>query len=283
MKFKKIVVLIILLSCNVVNPVSFAQEKGSLENIEMIKPWNRFSVNLGGFLAGVNTGIRIGSKQLGIGIDINLEDALGMETQNFVFRSDAMYRFGKKKKHSIKASYFSFTRSAKKVLESEIEIGDHIFPIGANIESRFDLSIFNVAYDYSFFSDERVNMGISLGLFIMPIKFEAGIGGKTDEATDFVAPLPVLGLRTDFAVTQKLYIKQSAEVLYLDLNGFTGSILDLSIRLENNTFKHFGFGLGLNMYTLKIESNGKKYHQIDMVGNLEMGYTGLLFFGKYYF
>ncbi len=283
MSFKKVVIIILLLSYNAISSIAFAQEKDSLQNIETVKSWERFSVNLGGFLAGVNTGIRFGSKQLGIGIDINLEDALGMETQNFVFRSDAMYRFGKKKRHSIKATYFSFIRSAKKVLDAEIEIGDHIFPVGTDIESRFDLSIFNVAYDYSFFSDERVNMGVSIGLFIMPIKFEVGIGGATDEATDFIAPLPVIGLRTDFAITQKLYIKQGIEVLYLGLDGFTGSILDVNIRLEHNTFKHFGFGLGLNMYKLKIETNGNKYPQIDMVGNLEMGYTGLLLFGKYYF
>jgi len=37
------------------------------------------------------------------------------------------------------------------------------------------------------------------------------------------------------------------------------------------------------MYKLRIEANGEQYPQIDMVGNIEIGYTGLLFYGKYYF
>ena len=142
----------------VMGSLSFAQEKDSLQNIVKGQSWDRFSVSLGGFIALTNTSIRLGSKQLGIGIDINLEDALGMEVSNFVFRSDAIYRIGERKRHSLKANYFSFTRSAYKVLEAEIEIGDHIFPIGSEIDSRFDMFILNIAYDYSFYSDERINL-----------------------------------------------------------------------------------------------------------------------------
>ncbi len=265
------------------NSVSSAQEKDSLKNIEPVETWGRFTVNLGGFIAGVNTGVRFGNEQLGLGIDIKLEEALGMQASNFVFRSDAMYRFGEKKKHSIKAGYFSFTRSAEKILDTELEVGDHVFPIGTDITSRFDFAIFNAMYDYAFFNDKRVNLGVSLGFFIMPTRFEIGVSGVKDESTEFVAPLPVLGLRTDFVITPKFYLKQSIEVLYLRIDNFTGSILDVNLRLEYNTWKHIGFGMGINMYKLAIEGKAESYPGIDMVGSIEIGYTGLQLYGRCYF
>ena len=280
----KKITLIILISCHMaMGSISFAQEKDSLQNIVKNKSWDRFSVSLGGFIALTNTSIRLGSKQLGIGIDIDLEDALGMEVSNFVFRGDAIYRIGERKRHSVKVNYFSFTRSAYKVLEAELEIGDHIFPIGSEIDSRFDLSILNIAYDYSFFSDERINLGASIGFFIMPTKFELGIAGSRDEAASFIGILPVFGFRSDFAITKKLYIKENVELLYMRLSGYTGSILDVNIRLEHNTWKNFGFGIGLNMYKLKIKSEADGYLGLNFVGNIEMGYAGILFFAKYYF
>jgi len=139
--------------------ISFAQEKDSVQSIETPESWDQFSVSLGGFIAGVNTGVRFGNEQLGLGIDIKLEEALGMQASNFVFRSDAMYRFGEKKKHSIKAGYFSFTRSAEKILDTELEVGDHVFPIGTDISSRFDFTIFNAMYDYAFFNNKKSQFG----------------------------------------------------------------------------------------------------------------------------
>ena len=59
--------------------------------------WNRFSVSLGGFLATYNSGIILGSKQLGLGLQIDIEDALGLKTTTFAFRGRVDYKFGKSK------------------------------------------------------------------------------------------------------------------------------------------------------------------------------------------
>ena len=46
----------------------------------------RFSISLSGFLTGLSTDILLGNDQLGLGIAINPEDTLGLETSNLVFR-----------------------------------------------------------------------------------------------------------------------------------------------------------------------------------------------------
>ena len=82
---KQISIFLVIFWLIVPSIASLAQEKDSLQNNEPIETWGRFTVNLGGFIAGVNTGVRFGNEQLGLGIDIKLEEALGMQASNFVF------------------------------------------------------------------------------------------------------------------------------------------------------------------------------------------------------
>lgn len=245
--------------------------------------WERFSFTLGGFITGLNSDIQLSSQEVGLGVTINVEDALGLETSSFVLRSEMEYHFGKRRHQTARLGYFRLLRDGFKVLDSEIEIGDKTFPIGTEVSSKFNLKIFKGTYDYSFYMDERVKLGASIGLFIMPISFSTSALGLSEEVADFIAPLPVLGLGSSFAITPKLYLKQSIEILYLEIATFKGSITDLNFRVEYNPWEHFGFGLGLNSYRLNITVYNEDSAFFDFKGTIKTSYTGLLFYGKYYF
>ena len=243
----------------------------------------RFSISFGGFLTNYNSGISIGSKQLGIGFHIDLEDALGLKTTTFAFRGNVNYHFGKERKQTVSFGYFGINRNAQKTLDSELEIGDVVFPIGTELTSKFDLTILRVKYDYAFLQNENVSIGASFGLFIMPISFSVITQHFEEQATDLVAPLPVLGLRSDFLITKKLYLRQSVELLLISIDDFQGRILDLDILMVHNTFKHVSFGLGINSNRLNIKAKGKSYPNINFFGEIGMEYTGVYLFAKYRF
>jgi len=245
--------------------------------------WERFSVSFGGFLTNYNSGISLGSEQLGIGIHIDIEDALGLKTSMFVFRGNTNYRFGKNRRHTVSFGYFGIYRNAHKILESELEIGDQVFPVGTEIKSKFDLTILRAKYDYSFLQNNHVSLEASFGLFIMPLSFSVKASGPEEQATDFVAPLPVLGLRSDFLITKKLFLRQSVELLLLNIDNFHGRILDLDINVEHKTFNHISFGLGVNSNRLSIKAKGEDYPKIDFFGEIGMEYTGVYIFAKYRF
>jgi hypothetical protein len=260
-----------------------AQKTDSLEILSKKYDANNFVFTTGAFVSGVVSKVRFGNKQLGLGVDINLEDALGLSTTNFVFRGSAMYFFGKTHKHAFIASYFAFLRSSHKVLETELEFNDYVYPVGTEINSVFNFSIIKFAYDYSFFKDDRVNLGAGIGFYIMPIMFKISVNNQaTNTIADFIAPLPYAGLRTDFKILPKLYLKQGLDVMYAKFDTSSGAILDINIRLEHNTWKHFGFGAGLDFFKIIVRSETIKGN-FNFVGNVEMGYTGFLIFAKYYF
>jgi hypothetical protein len=245
--------------------------------------WDRFSVSLGGFLAGTNSDISLSGSEMGLGININLEDALGLSTSTFAFRGEAEYNIGSRRRSHVRMSYFGLIRNSTKTLETEVEIGNSVFLAGTELNSKFNLHIIRGLYDYAYFKDERISLGVSGGLYVLPVNLELGAGDVIEEGTNFVAPLPVIGVRNAFLITPKIAIKQSVEVLYIKISNYQGSISDLNIWLEYNPFKHLGFGLGYNTFQLNFNSNQSAKNDRDFDGSIETGYSGLLFYGRYFF
>lgn len=246
-------------------------------------PWERFSFNLGAFITLLNSDVRIGSEALGLGIDIDVEEALDLDTSTTVFRAGALYRFGRSRRHRLDLTYFDLRRRGTKVLERDIEFDDQKFTIGTTIDSFFNVRIFKGAYNYSFFQDDRFDVALSLGLYVTPIDIGISAAGIGTEEEHITAPLPVFGLRADFALTPKLFLKQKLEFFYLEIDNFKGSILDGSIGLEYNAWKHVGFGIAADVLSLRIEAEGEDYPTIDFRGNIEFNYVGLHLYTKIYF
>ena len=161
-------------------------------------------------------------------------------------------------------------------------IDDITYPIGTDLSSVFNLSIIRLKYDYAFYQDERVSIGASFGLFIMPLNLSVQADNSQEHVTKFVAPLPLLGLRTDFHIAQKFYLRQNVEFLYLSFTDFSGGILDLSVLLEHKTFKNVAFGFGVNSNRLNISLRNAE-SSIEFFGDIRMDYTGLILYGRYFF
>ena len=81
------ILLLILLTGILSQPV-YAESSAVKE-----QPWEKFSINLGAFISSIDSSIRIGAD--GIGVDIDAEDLLGLDTEQTVFRADAIWRFRK--------------------------------------------------------------------------------------------------------------------------------------------------------------------------------------------
>ena len=245
--------------------------------------WERFSVRLGGFLTTMDSDISLTGEQTGLGVSLNLEKALGLDTRSTVIRGEAEYNFGSRSRSYVRLSYFRLVRSANKRLESELEFGDSIYPIGTELISRYDMYIIRGLYDYDFYSDNRIRLGLSTGLYILPVNFSVGTGRLIDESATFIAPLPVVGLRNTFFITPKILFKQNIEVLYVKASRLTGTISDLNIWVEYNPFEHFGIGLGYNNFRFRFSASRPEDKILRFDGSLSTGFTGLLFYGKYYF
>lgn len=252
------------------------------ESDKIDQPWERLSIKLGWFIAGLNTDARIGSKELGLGLNLDLEEALGLETTQSVFRADALYRFGKSRRHRWDFSYYDFRRSATKTLKTDVEFNGETIRIGTTADSFFNIRIFRLGYSYSFFHDDRFDIAGSAGLFIMPLEIGISASGLANEDQSITAPLPTIGMRAEFALTPKLFLSQDLQLFWLKYQSFRGGMVSTRTAIEYNAWKNFGLGLGFDAFHLAIEAENEDYPGVDFAGNIKFDYTGLLLYAKFY-
>ena len=250
-------------------------------------PWEKFSVSLGYFISEVDTELSMGS---GLRLTIDVEDLLGLDSRNSVFRVDTFWRFTDNRRHRLGLSWFSFRRDATRTVGRDFTIkgneGNEItIKAGSLVESFFDLDIYKASYSYSFFQDNRMDIAANIGLYVMPINIGLKSTGliRVEEKEEFAAPLPTLGIQAAFAITPKWFLRTGFEVFYLEIKEFKGVIYESHIAVEYLPWEHFGFGLSFNTFNLAIEAEGEDYPEIDFKGELGFKYTGLLLYTKILF
>ncbi len=252
-------------------------------------PWAKFSLNMGGFLSTTNTDLRFGS---GIGVSVDLEEALGLDVENRVYRMEGSWRFTDNRRHRLDLSWFSLHRSGERTVTDEIIItppegGEDIEILpGTEVKSFFDLDIYQLNYSYSFIQDDRLDFGGQFGLYIMPISFGFSATGLLDEEGDqsFTAPLPAFGLKFDILIAPKWYLRSGSQFFYIQYESFTGSLVSFKSAIEYNPWKHVGFGLGVDSFRMQLEDDGKEYvPEFDLRGNVQFGYSGIMLYARVFF
>ncbi|MCY2960481.1 MAG: hypothetical protein NTY35_09985 [Planctomycetota bacterium] len=242
-------------------------------------PWKRGGIYLGGFLNRYDSTVRLGSEAAGLGLEVNLEDALGLDTKTQDVRVGGYWRFGETSRHKVSLDWIKSDRSASKVLEEDITVGDTTFTQGTKVGLESSLSILRASYSYSFIMDERLDLSAAFGLYTMPFSFKFQ-GVSSSESSDFTAPLPVVGLHADIAITPEFFLKQSVDLFYLEYGGYTGSLADIYLGVEWYPWKHLGIGLGFESFRLGIEADGQ---EIDLEGNVKYAQNGLFGYLTYAF
>ncbi len=246
-------------------------------------PWEKYSLSLGYFVSTLDSSIRLGS---GLGLDIDLEDTLNMDSELQVFRADGMWRTGR---HRLTIGWFAFHRSASRTLLEDIVIKNPddeeiVIAAGTTVESFLDLDMAKLTYSYSFLQDDRIDLGVNAGLFIAPISTGISSRGLVNESgsSSFTAPLPLLGLRMDIALAPKWYTLFLAEAFYLQYDNYRGSIYQTTLALEYRAWQHVAFGAGIDTMTLKIQADDDSLLgvEINFKGNIGFQYTGLMFYLK---
>jgi hypothetical protein len=253
------------------------------DNTTYNRPWEKFNIQGGVFFAGLNNKVTVGSE--GAGVAIDLEQALGLDTQNTVFRLGTLYRIDQKRRHRVDLDYLYFNRKATKTLEREITVDNVVLPVGRRVDTTFNYQILRAAYSYSFFQDDRMDLAGSFGLFVMPIKFAMSAEGlRSNEGTfKFTAPLPAFGLRGDFAITPKWFLRTNIDFFYLEYQTFKGALVDTRVAVEYNAWEHFGLGLGFDNFRMGLKAENNDYPAVNFQGDIKSSFMGVQLYARYFF
>jgi hypothetical protein len=240
-------------------------------------PWKTWEFLLGGYLSTHDSTLRVDSRSTGNGTEIDLEDDLGFNKSLNTVRLDAIWRF--RPRHRADFAYYRLSRGASRALDRTIEIGDKIFPEGTPVASELELTIYKASYTYSIVQNSRLDVGLSAGLHIL--EWESRVAAETiglTQSSELLAPLPVLGVRGNWAITPVFFLRASVDVFALSVDGSGGRLTDGLIAVEYDAFKHFGVGLGYNRVSMRITGD-----KDDLFGEIGAEYGAVMLYGKLFF
>jgi hypothetical protein len=217
---------------------------------------DRFYFGAGAFFPTTNTQAQLRSNLTGVGTTVDFEEALDMERSKTVPGLVGRWRFGERWR--VDAEFFQLNRSAERTLDREIVWGDQTFPVNARVASEFDFYDLRLSVGYSFFKRTDKELGIGLGLHLASYDVSLSTANLGSDGEDVLAPLPVLSLYGQFALTERWAVGSRLDRFSLNYDRYSGSLTSLALDVLYQPFRHVGFGAGYRFLGIRMEATGDR-------------------------
>ena len=188
----------------------------------------RAAVSLGAFISRPATEARVDSDS-GQGTDLNLEDDLGLQSSTTIARLDGHWWLSRRNRLDFSA--FSYNRDGTRTINKTINFGDRTFAINTVVNTEHSLDIAKAAYTFAPVIKERGFVGLTAGLYVAQTMLslsEATLG--TAQTEDLTAPLPVIGVRGQYAITDRIKLRGCARGVRNRYRRCVGSLERLQYR-----------------------------------------------------
>jgi hypothetical protein len=241
---------------------------------------DKWGFNLGAFLTSQKMDTKFeASAPGGDAGSVNFESDLGFSNSLDVFRFGGFYQFGENERHRLDFSAFDLSQVSTKTLETEFEWQDIIYPISADVVTNLDLAIYKAAYTYKFLNEDNAYLGVTGGFYVADI----GIGIKfvtsgLGEAASITAPLPVLGFRGEYHLSERWRLHGSVEWLLIDVDNYHGTLQDVMFGLDYRLFDHAAIGIGHNTMQMDLDATQKALR-----AELRWNYSGAIAYLQFSF
>ncbi len=235
----------------------------------------RGSVYLGTFITDRNTSARVDSDAGNPGTDVDLEGDLGLKASTSVGRAGGYVWISARQRLDL--SYFDLSRSSSRTINKTINFDDKTFLINTVVSTDNHLTITKLDYTFSFLNKDKGFLGVTGGFYVMQTRLslsEPSLGAYSSEG--LTAPLPVVGLRGDYAINDRWTLRGSFQWFGISVDTASGHLTDTYAGVDYGFGKRFAIGLAYDTVSMNIEAS-KTGH---LKGSLDWGYNGWLVYFK---
>jgi len=218
---------------------------------------DKFYFAVGAFVPKTSTSASLEASSSGVGGLIDFENALGIRTQKIV--PDVAFRWRFSDRWRFEADYFQLNRSGNKVISQQIEWNGQTFPIGTEIQSRFNFSDIRTSVGYSFFKRKDKELGVSFGFHVASYDVGLQAAGSGDEAKRVTAPLPVLSAYGQFALTDEWSVGGRLDRFTMTYDRYNGNITSIGLDVNYQPFRHIGFGVAYRSLFIDLKVTGPEF------------------------
>jgi hypothetical protein len=203
----------------------------------------------------------------GLGTLIDLQDTLGLSQE--AIGPYASFRWRMSERWRLEASYVWISESGSKSINQDIHWDDVVYPINAELSSKFNFSDFRTSVGYSFYKTSDKELGVALGLHVLSYQLSLSSLNQGTEAGDVLAPLPVLSGYGGFALDEQWSVTARLDWLSLTYQQYHGGITSMRFDLLYQPFQHVGFGLGWTGLNVNFQATSGHF-----VGKLQQNFQG---------
>ena len=225
---------------------------------DTLKPGDeRFKFVAGWFLPAFDTDVRIDDTD-NEGDDVNLGDDLGLDQD----QSGALRRVsngGSRIVTGSRASWSQFSQTATRTIDEQITIGDEVFPIDAEVRTKWTIDLIPITYSYSFLKSDSNEFAATFGIHWD--KISLSLNGSTSLSDDDITastshsadlPLPLIGLRYDHHFSDNWSAGISGSFFSIEFGEDTleasGSLYNLRAYTEYRFRGRYGAGLAIDAF-----------------------------------
>ncbi len=210
----------------------------------------------------LGTEVRLDSETLGQGTTLNFEDDLDLAGGKSI--PTLAFEWQIARKHKLGVRWQDIDRASSSQALTEIQWGDEIIPIEADINLGFDITQTFVDYTYYPWVKERWAAGFGLGFRVMDIaaslEWEAAGGiehqGKTEAAG--TGPLPYVYFEYRRLLSKKWRMITGLGFFYLKVGDIQGGQWIGRAGVEYLLGKRWGFGGAFNLSDINVDWKGLK-------------------------
>ena len=248
---------------------------------------DRFNVDLGTFVVGsdLNGSLRGSANTNNQNIDFNKQ--FGTNADQTRWRADVLWRITQRQ--HLRFMYFSNDIKRTRTIDQDLAWGDYTFVAGGQVTAEQKFSVYELSYEFAFLRADNYEVVASGGIhyddLTVTLSGNATLTvdtptGPVQQPTTFTTkqssvpvPLPVLGVRGDWAVSDHVYLDGSVQVFKLSYQGIDGNWSDLRAGATWMFNHHIGIGVGYDRFATHVNVNKGSFD-----GRLNVGYQGGLIY-----
>ena len=246
--------------------------------------FDKFNFKVEGSWVGLKTEIRLDSELLGEGTTLSFEDDLNLDSGQGI--PTLAFEWQIAKKHKLAVRWQDITRDSSAQALTEIQWGDEIIPINADITLGFDITQGFVDYAYYPWVKDRWAAGFGIGLRIMDIQAtlsyqdeENEIEGSSD--VKGTAPLPYLYFEYRRLFSENWRFITGLGWLYIEIDDVKGGQWIGRAGIEYLAGKRWAFGAAFNLSNIDVDWDAIKTEEADILSlGLDMGINDFSIFAR---
>jgi hypothetical protein len=221
--------------------------------------FDKFNLQIEGSWVDVSTEIRLDSELLGRGTTLNFENDLGLAADKTI--PTLAFEWQIAKRHRLGIRWQNIDRASSAQALTEIQWGDDIIPIDAQINLGFDITQTFVDYAYYPWVKERWAAGFGLGFRWMDLKATLEWRGEnideegTTEAKG-IAPLPYLYFEYRRLFSENWRFLTGLGWLSVKVGDVDGTQWVGHVSIEYLAGNRWSFGFGANLATIDVNWDG---------------------------